>query len=277
MKTRNHNAEILVDKQCFIFDIDGTICLGNQPFPEALSLIHHLRADGRRVIFFTNNASQSPKSCLSRLEAMGFDPREEEMVTSGDVTISYLRAYCPQAEVYLVGTPALEEQFLEAGIHLVPPDAPRADVVVTSLDTTLTYQKLFHACRLIRGGAEFFSTHPDLNCPIDGGLVMPDSGAIAAVVTATTGKDPHYFGKPYPDGMEEIAGRAGMSREQMCMIGDRLYTDVAFGKRSGMTAVAVLTGEATEDQIKGATGDCRPDVVVEHLGVVDRLLFREQW
>ena len=262
-----------MQKRCFIFDIDGTICLGDRPFPEALSFIHHLRADGRRVVFYTNNASQSPQSCLTRLEAMGFDPREEEMVTSGDVTVSYLRAHMPGAEVYLVGTPTLEKQFAEAGIRLVPMDASRADAVVTSLDTTLTYAKLFHACRLIRDGAAFFSTHPDLVCPIDHGQVMPDSGAIVAAVRSVTGVEPHYFGKPYPDAMEEIRQRVGTDREEMCMIGDRLYTDIAFGKRSGMMAVAVLTGEATEEEISGAEGECHPDVVLKNLGEADTLLF----
>ena len=126
-----------------------------------------------------------------------------------------------------------------------------ADIVITSFDTSLTYQKLDDACRLIREGAEYLSTHPDFNCPTETGF-MPDSGAIAALVTASTGKVPTYFGKPYRETIEMICEATGMQPAEMCIFGDRLYTDIAVGKRHGVTAVLVLSGESTLEDVEKA-------------------------
>jgi 4-nitrophenyl phosphatase len=125
-------------------------------------------------------------------------------MTSGDVTIQFLLRHRPGKTVYLVGTPQLEKQFADSGIVLTED----AEIVVSSFDTTLTYKKLDTACRLIRGGAEYLSTHPDFNCPTEDGFI-PDSGAISAFITASTGVTPTYFGKPYKETLEMIIEQTG--------------------------------------------------------------------
>ena len=147
-----------------------------------------------------------------------------------------------------------------------------ADIVVTSFDTTLTYEKMDNACRLVRNGAEYLSTHPDFNCPTETGFI-PDSGAIAAFVTASTGKTPTYFGKPYKETIEMICEATGFSCDQMCIFGDRLYTDIAVGKRHGVTAVLVLSGETTEADVDAAAPADQPDLVFGSLDDVDHLMF----
>lgn len=258
------NAVTLHDvccKKCFIFDMDGTIYLGERVFPEAQALIRLLRRMGRRIIFYTNNASRSPERYVERLTRLGFAPLPEEILTAGEVTVDFLLRERAGKSVYLMGTPDLEEQFRRAGIALLPHDTPRADVVVTSFDTTLTYQKLDAACRCIRGGAEYLCTHPDFNCPTEDGF-LPDSGAIAAAVTASTGVQPTYFGKPYGGAIAAITARTGIGAGEMCMFGDRLYTDIAFGKRGGVCAVLMLTGETDEAMALAADEADRPDLIL---------------
>ena len=259
--------EIIASKKLYIFDQDGTIYLGGKVFPSALKLINHLRDNGKRVMFFTNNASHNPKFYLDKLTHLGFSPDKSEILTAGDVTAQFLLRHRAGKSVYLVGTPELEEQFREAGVLLVAPSAERADIVVTSFDTTLTYKKLEAACRFIRGGAEYLCTHPDFNCPTETGFI-PDSGAIAALVTASTGVTPTYLGKPYAATIDMISEITGMAREDMCIFGDRLYTDVALGKRHGVTATLVLTGEATMDDVNEAGESDRPDFIYADLGEV---------
>ena len=259
--------DILQNKKLYIFDMDGTIYLGGKVFPFAVDFIRRLRAAGKRVLFFTNNASHSGDFYLEKLTRLGFEPKPDEIMSSADVTIAFLKLHRPGKSIYLMGTPQLESMFHAAGIDLLPNDATKADVVVTSFDTTLTYEKLDAACRLIRGGAEYLCTHPDFNCPTETGFI-PDSGAIAAAVTASTGAVPRYFGKPYEDTVSMICEVTGCSREDMCIFGDRLYTDIALGRRHGVTAVLVYSGETTPEQHDAAAPADRADFAYPSLAEV---------
>jgi HAD superfamily hydrolase (TIGR01450 family) len=172
--------------------------------------------------------------------------------------------------VYLVGTKDLETNFKNRGINLISGNEKTADIVVTSFDTTLTYEKLNNACRFVRNGAEYFSTHPDYNCPTEDGFI-PDSGAISAFVTASTGKVPTYFGKPYKETIDMISKVTGFSTDEMCVFGDRLYTDIALGKKNGVTSILVLTGETTLSDVENAEAESKPDFVFPSLLEVDEV------
>lgn len=270
-------TELLTSKRLFIFDMDGTIYLGGIPFDFAVSFINKLRESGRRVLFFTNNASHSPAFYLKKLERLGFSPSPEEICTSGNVTAAFLTRKRAGKCVYLLGTPELHEQFREAGVDLVNTpdgtcDGRKADIVVTSFDTTLDYRKLTDACDFIRYGAEYLCTHPDFNCPTETGFI-PDSGAIAACVTASTGVLPTYFGKPYPETVEMISEITGEERADMMIFGDRLYTDIATGKKHGISATLVLTGETKMNDVEAATDEEKPDLLLASLASADELMF----
>lgn len=246
--------------------MDGTIYLGERVFPFAVDFILNLRREGKRVLFFTNNASHSPEVYMNKLTRLGFEPSRDELMTSGDVTIRFLKCHRAGKNVFLVGTPELCRQFTDENIVL----SDDADIVVTSFDTTLTYDKLNTACRLIRGGAEYLSTHPDFNCPVENGFI-PDSGAISAFVTASTGVVPTYFGKPYAQTINMICDFTGLGREDMVIFGDRLYTDIALGKRHGVTAVLVLSGETQQSDVDRAKKEDKPDFVFPSLAAVHGL------
>ena len=268
------NIHPILQKKLYIFDMDGTIYLGNRVFDFAVRFIQNLRASGRKVLFFTNNASHTSEFYMSKLTRLGFSPAADEIMTSGDVTIEFLKRHRAGKSVYLVGTDELVSEFEKKGIPLVGHDAKEADIVITSFDTSLTYQKLDTACRLVRNGAEYLSTHPDYNCPTEDGFI-PDSGAIAAFVTASTGKTPTYFGKPYRETVEMIQEAYGLRREDMCIFGDRLYTDIALGKKHGVCSVLVLTGETTKEDVNAAADADKPDFVFDSLADVDKLLSEE--
>ena len=270
----------LFGKELFVFDMDGTIYLGERVFPEARRFILRLRDEGRRVLFFTNNSSRSVEVYYERLRKMGFAPREGEVMTSGDVTASYLTANFPEATVYAVGTPDLLRSLRSRGVRLVCDDGGDVggfegtpQIVLSSFDTTLTYEKLRLACNYIARGARFLSTHPDFNCPAEDGF-LPDSGAICALITASTGERPTYFGKPAAICAETIAKSCGVAKEKIVMFGDRLYTDIATARRAGMTSVLVMTGETTEDMLAAdLPDDQRADVIAPDMGWVERAVF----
>lgn len=273
------SLERLQEKKLWILDMDGTVYLGNRLFEETLPFLERIKRSGASYLFFTNNAARSKDTYVRRLSSMGIPAQPEDILTSGETILSFLTRHRKGHKVYLVGTTDLSAAFKKAGIELWEPK-PKADpfqkeereedepdVVVVSFDTSLTYEKLDTACRLIRHGAEFLSTHPDFNCPVEGGFI-PDSGAICALVTASTGKTPRYFGKPYEDVVRQIEEHTGLSRKDMVVVGDRLYTDIALGTRNGMDAVLVLSGETTREDLEGSS--VIPDFVVENVGALLR-------
>ena len=272
MNFKNPDISVLNNKKLYIFDMDGTIYLGYQVFPFAIRFINNLRAAGKKVLFFTNNASHTTDFYVNKLTKLGFSPTKEEIMTSGDVTIEFLKRHRAGKNVYLVGTDELVENFRENGIPMLTGKEENADIVVTSFDTTLTYEKMDNACRMVRNGAEYLSTHPDFNCPTETGFI-PDSGAIAAFVTASTGAVPTYFGKPYVQTVEMICEATGMQKDDICIFGDRLYTDIALGRLHGVTAIVVLTGETQQADVDAATPAQRPDMTFASLAEVDALMF----
>ena len=144
--------EILKETELFVLDMDGTFYLDNDVIDGALDFLDEVKKAGKRFVFFTNNSSKSPGTYIDKLEKMGCNIGREQIITSGDVMIQYLKEYYPGKEVYLVGTPDLEDNFRENGIRLTK-EMP--DVVVIGFDMTLTYEKLERACTYIRNGAVF--------------------------------------------------------------------------------------------------------------------------
>lgn len=268
----NINNNILKEKKLYIFDMDGTIYLGGRVFDFAIKFINNLRSHGKKVLFFTNNASHTTEFYMSKLTRLGFSPASDEIMTSGDVTAEFLLRHRGGKSVYLVGTDELVEDYKSRGINILSGDEKSADIVITSFDTSLTYKKLDDACRFVRNGSEYLSTHPDFNCPTENGFI-PDSGAIAAFVTASTGKTPTYFGKPYKETLEMISEATGFAKEEMCIFGDRLYTDIALGKKHGVTSVLVYTGETQPTDVDAASDAEKPDFVFPSLAEADEAIF----
>ena len=274
METKSLKA--LASKKLWILDMDGTVYLGNRLFKETLPFLERIHHAGASYLFFTNNAARSKETYVRRLNTMGIPAKAEDILTSAETLIGFLVHHRKNKKVYLVGTADLKKAFLDAGILLWEPVGSKADpfdpepveeepadIVVVSFDTSVTYEKLDTACRLIRHGAEFLSTHPDFNCPVEGGFI-PDSGAICALVTASTGKMPRYFGKPYEDVVNQIEEYTCLSRSEMVVVGDRLYTDIALGTKNGMDAVLVLSGETRKEDLEGS--DVQPTFVAENVG-----------
>lgn len=251
----------------FLLDLDGTFYLGDQLYPWSLSFVDVCEKLGKRFIFVTNNSSQNGDYYVEKIRKMGVTITEDQVFTSGQATVFYLKKYDYPKKIYLVGTPALEEEFSQAGFVLTKKDP---ETVVLGFDLTLTYEKLQNACSFIRQGVPFIATHPDFNCPTPQGPI-PDCGAMIALITASTGVRPKIIGKPYPEMIEALRAKYGLEDPgAVAMVGDRLYTDIAMGKAAGITSILVLSGETKVGDV--AASDVQPDVIVENLGEIAKIL-----
>ena len=229
----------------FILDMDGTIYLGNKVIDGAIDFINNLNKSGKQYVFLTNNSSKSRSFYKAKLEKLGLEIDEDKIITSGEATIIYLQSIKPCSKIFLLGTPALEDEFITAGFKITNKYEEDIDFVVLGFDTTLTYEKVWVACDLIRDGVKYIATHPDKNCPLDGGKYMPDAGAIIELIYASTGKRPYIVGKPNPEVIECIIKKYKIHKDKIAMVGDRLYTDIQTGINAQITSILVLSGETT--------------------------------
>jgi len=245
--------------KCFLLDMDGTFYLGQHLLPGALELIQLLQQRGTQFLFLTNNSSRTRREYADKIRRFGLDLSEEKIFTSGEATALYLTRRKPGATLCVVGTPALEREFSEHGFHL---SGQSPDVVVLGFDTTLTYEKIWKLCDLVAAGVPYIATHPDINCPTETGF-MPDIGSMIALVAASTGRQPDVIiGKPYAPIVEALTEKLGLPVSSLCMVGDRLYTDIALGK-TGLTTVLVLSGETSHEDVAGS--QFQPDFTMENL------------
>lgn len=249
-------------KSCkaFVLDMDGTVFLGDHLLPGAVDFIAHLQETQTSFLFLTNNSSKHRDLYAQKLNRLGLKVDSTMIFTSGEATALFIQEQFPGThKIDLYGTSALEEEFLAYGFELTT-ENPQA--VVLGFDTTLTYEKLWRLCDQVRSGLPYFATHPDINCPLEDG-VMPDIGAMIAFVAASTQRQPdHIIGKPNPPVVRSLTSRLGLPANQICMIGDRLYTDIALGQ-AGLGTVLVLSGETNAEDIPSSP--FQPDLVVENL------------
>ncbi len=251
---------------CYLLDMDGTIYLGDRLLPGVHEFLQFISERKTQYYFLTNNSSRSRNDYADKLHSLGLEISTEHIITSGEAAASTLASRDEGARIYLVGTPSLQREFLDHGFELSDEDP---DTVVLGFDTTLTYEKLARLCSLIREGTPYIATHPDLNCPTADGPI-PDIGATIAFVEASTGRAPdEIIGKPFQPMLEVILARTGLSPAQICMVGDRLYTDVAMGQH-GLRTVLVLSGETQPEDL--AESPHKPDLVVSGIGELAQLI-----
>jgi HAD superfamily hydrolase (TIGR01457 family) len=259
----SQNNDQLKDIRGFLLDMDGTFYLGDKLLPGALDFIETLRRQGKEFLFLTNNSTRRGDQYAEKITRMGLEISDTKVLTSGEATARYLLSHQAGRRAYVVGTPSLEQEFKDYGFTL---DDQSPDMAVLGFDTTLTYDKLWKLCDFARAGLPYIATHPDFNCPTETGY-MPDIGAMIAFVKASTGREPDVvIGKPNRMIVEAAAEKLGLPLDQLAMIGDRLYTDIALGSTSGIATVLVWSGETHPGDLDGSP--FKPTYTFDNLGGV---------
>ncbi len=255
----NQDKEHILEKiRCFALDMDGTIYLGEKWIDGAREFLEKIEESGRTYVFLTNNSSKNAEAYVEKLRRMGWEAGPEKIITSGQATIFCLKKNFAGKKVFLLGNALLREEFTQAGIVL---EEETPDVVVTAFDTSLDYRKMCRVCDFVRAGLPYLATHPDYNCPTETGFI-PDAGAIQAFIHASAFRWPdRIIGKPHRDIIDYLTERAGVSKEQTAMVGDRLYTDIAAGVKNGLKSVLVLSGEANLADVPAS--DVTPHLIFE--------------
>ena len=244
-------SEALKNVKYFLLDLDGTLYLDGKPIGDMENTLKFLRANGKKLIYLTNNSSKSTDKYVERLKNINFFEEGDIVYSSGLAAIEYLNLYYKGKKVYLLGTKSLKEDFIKSGINLT--DSDDADIALMAFDTELTYDKLVMFVRNLKNGAKYIATHPDKNCPAEH-TYIPDVGSFIKMVEEALGYTPELIiGKPNTIMGENLMIKFNStSKEEFMMVGDRLYTDIAFGINCGFYSLLVLSGETNADMLKTA-------------------------
>lgn len=242
-------------------DMDGTIYMGMSLFPWTKQFLADLTQMGIGYSFLTNNPSKNIADYLHKLETLGITATREEMYTTALATIDYIKSHYPTAHrLFLLGTPSMIAEFEAAGFESTTDSADDVpDVVVAAFDMTLVYPRLCRAAWWVSQGIPYIATNPDRVCPTDQPVVLVDCGSICKCIEHATGRKPDIvLGKPDPNMLTGIKERYGLQSDEIAMVGDRIYTDVAMAHNAGALGVLVLSGETTEEV--AAAADPQPHI-----------------
>lgn len=249
-------------------DMDGTLYLGGRLFPWTQRFLKTLRDCGIGYTFLTNNPTRSVADYRAKLEGMGIEASEDNILTTSLAAIDWIKSNLPSARrLFMLGTPSMVSQFEKAGFEATADDpSDRPDALVVSFDMTLTYDRLCRAAWWASQGLPYIATNPDRVCPTEKETVLVDCGSIQKCIETATGRRPDIvLGKPDPTMLSWIMQRHGLKPDEIAMVGDRLYTDTAMARNAGAIGVLVLSGETTPDMVE-ASGPDRPDFVFSDVG-----------
>ena len=245
----------------YLFDMDGTLYLGSRLYDFTIELLQEIRRTGGKYLFITNNSSKSVVDYVKKLEKFGIPATREDFMTSSQATAYYLHKHHEGQRLYVCGTESLKEELRSEGFT-VTTNIDEVDCIVMGFDTELTFQKLHDVSYLLltRPELPYIATNPDLVCPTEFGSV-PDCGSVCGMIYNATGKRPVVIGKPSPLMPELAMDKLGVSKEQTCVVGDRIYTDVKSGLNAGCVGILVMSGETTYEIL--AQSPDKPHLVLE--------------
>ena len=264
--------QLIRQTELFLFDMDGTLYLGDRLFDFTKELLEVIKKTGRRYMFMTNNSSKSAAAYVDKLAKMGIAATTEEMETSSQATAFYLEKHHKNDVLYLSGTRSFCEEIASYGFRIAKaPD--EATCIVMGFDTELTFQKLEILSRLLcTKDLPYIAANPDYVCPTEFGSV-PDCGSVSDMLYNVSGKRPVFIGKPSALMPTLAMEKADVSPEKTAVIGDRIYTDVKSGLNAGCTAILVMSGETTEE-ILAASAD-KPTLVMDSAAEILEILKEE--
>jgi arabinose operon protein AraL len=266
----------------FIFDLDGTVYLGNASLPGAVEGIAELRRLGKRILFVSNKPLEPRENYARKLTRLGIPAEPGDVITSGYVLGYHLAHTQPELNLYVVGEQNLLDELRSHGLKIVNEfldqdpleviDPHGVDAVVVAFDRTLSYRKLNTAYQALLRGAKFIATNADKACPMPGGAIPDAGGTIAALEHMTGRKLELLAGKPSKLIMAVALQRLELPAERVMMVGDRLETDILMGQQSGLQTAVTLTGVSKREDVSKMAAP--PNYIINNLGELPALIIQ---
>lgn len=277
----------LIDKvDCFIFDCDGVIWRGDSVIEGVPETLDYLRSLGKQLVFVTNNSTKSRAGYLKKFSSLGLNVSAEEIYSSSYAAAAYLESisFPENKKVYIVGEVGIEQELDLKGINYIGGTAdaekrielspgtfvehdPDVAAVIVGFDRNINYYKIQYATLCIREnpGCLFLATNLDAVTHLTDAQEWAGNGSMVGAIRGSTKKEPLVVGKPSDFMLQNIAEKFGLQRDQICMVGDRLDTDILFGQNGGLTTTLVLSGVTTEEALLAPENKIHPNFYMENL------------
>lgn len=255
--------EILRNKEAFICDMDGVIYHGKNLLPGVKEFVGWMRSENKKFLFLTNSSAKTLRELSEKLTRMGLDVDESHFYTSARATAAFLASQKPRGSAYVIGDAGIINALYDEGYSM---NDMNPDYVVVSESDNYDYARICHATKLVNEGAKLIGTNPDLTGPVEGGVMVPATGALMAPIELATGSKAYYVGKPNPLMMRNALKKLECPREVTAIIGDRMDTDILAGIEAEIGTVLVLSGVSTRENIGRFA--YQPDYILDGVGDV---------
>ncbi len=249
-----------------IFDLDGTLYIGDNLIDGAKDTLNLLRQNKKKILFLTNNSSASTSEYETKLKKKDIFEEGDEVFSSLKATCSFLKTKRRDKSVFALATPSAREELESYGVKL----SQKAEIALLAFDKTISYDKMVNFNCLLNDGAEYIATHLDLVCPSPCGPI-PDAGSFAEAFYLSSKRKPDIvIGKPSIFMGEAIMREFNLSRQEILMVGDRLYTDIRFGNNCGFLSALVLSGETNFEMAKNSSD--KANVILDSVKDINQFL-----
>ena len=249
-----------------LLDLDGTVYLDDELIGDVINTLNYMRKKGIRLVYLTNNSSKTDDEYIEKLSRLGIYDQSDIFYSSLDAAADYIKLYYPGKTVFPMATAKVTDYLKCAGVPL----SEKADIALLTFDKELTYRKLEKFNYLLAKGAVYISTHPDYVCPTKD-VFIPDAGSFISLFKTSSGREPDVvIGKPNKPMAEMLLKKLHLQPEQIAMVGDRLYTDIAFGANNGFLSVLVLSGETSLKDYENSV--VKADIVLENLDCLKKYI-----
>ncbi|MBG0786564.1 MAG: HAD-IIA family hydrolase [Anaerolineaceae bacterium] len=246
-----------------ILDMDGVLWKDTEPIGDLPAIFQAFNDQGLKVILATNNGTKTVDEFFSKIRRFGVELEDWQVISAAQATAIHLTEKYPNGcKVYAVGTPSLVKILEDAGLTVLAERSDDIQVVVAAMDTSLTYEKIKNAELLVRNGAEFIGTNPDVTYPSPDGLI-PGAGTVIGAIEIASGHKAKIIGKPEPLLYQMALRRLGLKPEETLGVGDRLETDILGAQAAGISSAFVLSGASTLEQAQQMTTP--PDIILKNL------------
>ena len=254
----------LKNKKLFLLDIDGTVCKGENLIDGASDFLYKVRENNGDFVFITNNATKSTNDYINQFKKLGISTNEKNFITAGYATIQYLKENYKDKLIYVLASKSFITELKQNNIKITDDyNNKNIKCVLISYDNELTYDKLSGACKLLLNkNVDYLATNPDLVCPVEFGY-LPDCGAICQMIEHAVKRKPYFIGKPEAAIIDLAIKNNNYTKQDALIVGDRIYTDIMCGHRSGVDTALVLTGEATTEDVEKS--EIKPNYIFNSL------------
>lgn len=266
---------MLAKKRLFLFDIDGTIAVGDTLYDGSRELLDYIEKIGGKSYFITNNSTRSGKDYVEKFKkSFDLETTDDLFITSGFMTLQFLKKNFTGKKIFVLGTASFVAELRKNGLCITEVFEEDIACVVVAYDSELTYEKLIQVCKVLHTlDVPFYATNPDFCCPTSFGFI-PDCGAICEMITSSTGKTPIYLGKPAREVVDLCIAASGFAPEETLVVGDRLYTDILCGVNAGVDTCVLYTGEATPEDVVSC--EYKPSFEFENVRKLYEELIKQQ-